>query len=76
MPSISDSPQKERKVARQTPQDAGVDHAVIAGDRDLHPGTVDFEKYFRFLEEYWSLFDWREAVRRCWRPGRFHDIRL
>jgi hypothetical protein len=37
---------------------------------------MNLEAYFRFLEEYWSLFDWREAVARCWKPGRFHDIRL
>ena len=36
----------------------------------------DFEEYFRFLEQYWSLFDWQEAVRRCWTPGHYHDIRL
>jgi hypothetical protein len=45
----------------------------IAAEIEL---SRNFEAYFRFLDEYWSLFDWPEAVRRCWKPIRFHDIRL
>ena len=36
----------------------------------------DFTGYFRFLEDYWTVYDWQEAVKRSWRPGCFHDIRL
>ena len=36
----------------------------------------DFAGYFRFLEDYWTVYDWQEAVKRSWRPGCFHDIRL
>lgn len=37
---------------------------------------MEFERYLRFLAEYWTLFDWLAAVGRRQRPGSFHNIRL
>lgn len=59
------------------PETLKIAHQALTNEpRRVLQDQPDLEEYFRVLEEYWSLFDWREAVKRCWKPGRFHDIRL